>query len=69
MTAPTAARASNVALVREGELVGRRRIERVMRENGVRASSVGLYRRLPGLLRFFDRVSTNVLEREASAPI
>ena len=58
----------HAALVREGEAVGRRRIERVMRENGVRASSANLYRRLPGLHRFFGSVSNEVLECEVSAP-
>lgn len=58
----------HAALVREGEEVGRRRIERVMRENGVRSSSARLCRRLPGLHRFFGSVSNEVLECDVSAP-
>jgi putative transposase len=54
-------------LVRQGEAVGRRRIERVMRQNGVRAVSAKLYRRLPGLQRFFGSASNEVHEIEVAA--
>lgn len=58
----------HATLHREGEAVGCRRVERVMRENGVRACSATLYRRLPGLHRFFGSVSNQVRELEVSAP-
>lgn len=40
-------------LKREGADIGRRRIERLMRENGIQACSTKLYKRIPGIGRFF----------------
>ena len=42
------------SLQRRGEPIGRRRIERLMRENGIVACTHKLYRRLPGLAKYFD---------------
>lgn len=56
------------ALQRNGERVGRRRIERLMRENGIRGCSAELYRRLPGLGRFYTSAASRAHTLEVTKP-
>jgi putative transposase len=53
------------ALRREGELISR---QRLMREHGIRACSASLYRRLPGLGRFYASVGNRVQELTVTRP-
>jgi putative transposase len=56
------------ALVASGIRVSRRRVERLMREAGLRARAAKLYRRIPGLHGFFTSIPNRQLERLATAP-
>lgn len=58
----------HAALRRNGEQVSRRRIERLMRENGLAACSARQYRRLPGLGRFYSSVDNRVHELVVTRP-
>jgi putative transposase len=56
------------ALVAAGERVSRRRVERLMREAGLRARAVKLYRRIPGLHGFFTSIPNRQLDGLATGP-
>ena len=56
------------ALVSVGERVSRRRVERLMREAGLRARAAKLYRANPGLHGFFTSIPNRQLERLTTGP-
>jgi putative transposase len=56
------------ALRAAGTRVSRRRVERLMREAGLRARTVKLYRRIPGLHGFFTSIPNRQLDRLATGP-
>ena len=56
------------ALRQQGEAVGKRRIERIMRERGIRGCSAGLYRRLPGMARFYGTLPSQAHLQPPTAP-
>jgi transposase InsO family protein len=58
----------HAALRREGESVGRRRVERVMRERGIQGCAMGLYRRMPGTKRFYTSISSELHNQEVVRP-
>jgi putative transposase len=58
----------HAALVGSGECIGRRRVARLMRENGIRSYAARLYRRVPGIGRFFSSVSSRVHELDVTGP-
>ena len=58
----------HAALRRQGEPVSRRRVERLMRAEGIRACSSRLYRSRPGLARFLASVESRAHEVAPTRP-
>ena len=56
------------ALKAQGECVGRKRIERLMRRQGLKARAAKLYRANPGTHAFFASIPNRQLDRLADAP-
>jgi len=56
------------ALLAAGLRVSRRRVERLMREAGLRARAAKLYRRIPGLHGFFTSIPNRQLDRLTTRP-
>jgi putative transposase len=54
------------ALRKQGDPVGRRRVERIMRENGIKACSATMYRRTPGTDRFFGSIDNKVYRTQVT---
>jgi putative transposase len=50
-----------------GVRVGRKRVARLMREDGLKARSARIYRRMPGTRRFFGDIPNRVLEVTTTA--
>jgi putative transposase len=58
----------HAALRREGEPASRRRIERIMREEGIRSCSASLYRKMSGTTKFYGTIGNQAHEGEVTRP-
>jgi putative transposase len=59
----------HAALRKGGLRVGRTRVERLMREAGIKARTARIYRRLAGLHRFYDRIRNRRVDGPAPSAI
>lgn len=57
----------HAVLARQGVRVGRKRVVRLMRQQGMKARAARLYRRTPGIGRFFGAIPNRVLELETTS--
>ena len=55
------------SLRRQGEAVGKRRVERIMRQRGIRGCSADLYRKLPGMGKFYGMTGCRAHEADVTA--
>ena len=55
------------SLKQSGETAGKRKIERLMRENGIQAVSTKLYRRLPGLHKYYTSIKSKAHKVKVTA--
>lgn len=58
----------HAALKRTGECIGKRRVERLMKDQCIQGCSTNMYRRLPGLHKFFVSVSDKISKMNITAP-
>ena len=58
----------HIALIPRGVSVGRRRIERLMRENGVRSASHRRVKARPGLFKYYDQASCKIHDVTLTGP-
>ena len=56
------------ALLKSGERIGKRRVERLMQAHGIQGCSTTLYRRMPGMGRFFSSVGNRVHALKVTRP-
>lgn len=58
----------HAALKRNGETIGRRRVERLMREHAVVPDSHRLYRQRPGLAKYYDQAGYRLKDLNLTRP-